>query len=65
VRIIKDFKSFGFGSADYKGVMGVLFGSADSKEVMGFCFAPELRCVWGKRFGEVLPNHDLEIIMHK
>jgi hypothetical protein len=28
---MKDFKSFGFESADSKGVMGVFYGSADSK----------------------------------
>jgi hypothetical protein len=33
LRILKDFKSFVFGSADCKGVTGGFFGSADSKEV--------------------------------
>jgi hypothetical protein len=36
LRILKDFKSFVFGSADCKGVTGEFFGSADSEEVRGF-----------------------------
>ena len=35
MRILKEFKSNDFGSADCKGVMGAFFGSADSKEVSG------------------------------
>jgi hypothetical protein len=35
LRIIKDFKSFVFGSADSEGVTGVFFGSADCKGVSG------------------------------
>jgi hypothetical protein len=33
VRILKDFKSNEFGSADSKGVIGEFCGNADSKEV--------------------------------
>ena len=33
MRILKDFKSNEFGSADSKGVIGAFCGSADSKEV--------------------------------
>jgi hypothetical protein len=35
LRILKDFKSNEFGSADCKGVTRLFFGSADSKEVTG------------------------------
>jgi hypothetical protein len=35
VRILKDFKSSDFVSADFRGVTGVFFGSADCKRVSG------------------------------
>ena len=56
MRILKDFKSNEFGSADSIGVMGAFCGSADSKEVNAFRVVRggEARWRWLLRWRRIL-----------